>query len=110
MGLTPVGSGTLMTPILIFGFCIKPHVAIDAELLSTVSTKLVGTVSLARHRLIDWRVLGQMAWAVCLHVWCRCMLLSSLPLRSLKNLGPDHPLPLVRLTGLRRTQIDCLLI
>ena len=50
-----------MIPILIFGFCIKPHLAIDAELLSTVSTKLVGTVGLARHRLIDWRVLGQVA-------------------------------------------------
>ena len=110
MGLTPVGSGCLMTPILIFGFCIKPHLAIDAELLSTVSTKLVGTVGLARHRLIDWRVLGQVALGsvrACLVSLCVARQLAA---SFMKKLGPDHPLPLVRLAGLRRTQIDCLLI
>ena len=61
MGLTPVGSGCLMILILIFGFCIKPHLAIDAELLSTAFTKSVGTVSLARHPLIDRREVSQVA-------------------------------------------------
>ena len=58
VGLTGVGGGSLMTPLLIFGFGIKPHLAIGTDLLFAAFTKLGGTVSLARHRLIDWPVVG----------------------------------------------------
>ena len=83
VGLTGVGGGSLMTPLLIFGFGIKPHLAIGTDLLFAAFTKLGGTVSLARHRLIDWRVVGQMA-------------LGSVPaclvtLYILKQLGPANP-------------------
>ena len=61
VGLTGVGGGSVMTPILIFGFDIKPHLAISTDLLFAAFTKLGGTVSLARHRLIDWRVESQVA-------------------------------------------------
>lgn len=61
VGLTGVGGGSLMTPLLIFGFGIKPHLAIGTDLLFAAFTKLGGTVRLARKRLIDWRMVGQMA-------------------------------------------------
>lgn len=61
VGLTGVGGGSLMTPLLIFVFGIKPHLAIGTDLLFAAFTKLGGTVSLARRRAIDWRIVVQMA-------------------------------------------------
>jgi uncharacterized membrane protein YfcA len=56
VGLTGVGGGSLMTPILIFFFGIKPYMAVGTDLLFAAFTKLSGTVKLARARVIDWRV------------------------------------------------------
>ena len=83
VGLTGVGGGSLMTPLLIFAFGIKPHLAIGTDLLFAAFTKMGGTVSLARSRLIDWRVVGQVA-------------LGSVPatlvtLQVLKSMGPANP-------------------
>jgi len=58
VGLTGVGGGSLMTPILIFFFGVKPHLAIGTDLLFAAFTKMGGTVSLARQRLVPWRVVG----------------------------------------------------
>jgi uncharacterized protein len=60
VGLTGVGGGSLMTPILIFFFGIKPHMAIGTDLLFAAFTKMGGTVSLARQRLVPWRVVGML--------------------------------------------------
>ncbi len=56
VGLTGVGGGSLMTPLLIFGFGIHPHLAIGTDLLFAGFTKLGGSVALARARRIDWPV------------------------------------------------------
>jgi uncharacterized membrane protein YfcA len=56
IGLTGVGGGSLMTPILIFVFSVKPYLAVGTDLLFAAFTKLGGTVKLARARVIDWRV------------------------------------------------------
>ncbi len=61
VGLTGVGGGSLMTPLLIFFFGIKPHLAIGTDLLFAAFTKLGGTVGLARARLVDWKIVGQTA-------------------------------------------------
>jgi uncharacterized membrane protein YfcA len=61
VGLTGVGGGSLMTPLLIFAFGIKPHLAIGTDLLFAAFTKLGGTVSLARANIVDWRIVGQVA-------------------------------------------------
>ena len=58
VGLTGVGGGSLMTPLLIFGFGIKPHLAIGTDLLFAGFTKMGGTVSLARRRLVPWRLVA----------------------------------------------------
>jgi uncharacterized membrane protein YfcA len=56
VGLTGVGGGSLMTPVLIFLFGIKPYLAVGTDLLFAAFTKLGGSVNLARARLIDWPV------------------------------------------------------
>ncbi|XDF37699.1 sulfite exporter TauE/SafE family protein [Paracidovorax avenae] len=58
VGLTGVGGGSLMTPVLIFFFGVKPHLAIGTDLLFAAFTKMGGTVSLARQRLVPWRVVA----------------------------------------------------
>lgn len=56
VGLTGVGGGSLMTPLLIFGFGIKPYLAIGTDLLFAAVTKFGGSVGLARSKAIDWPV------------------------------------------------------
>ena len=56
VGLTGVGGGSLMTPILIFFFGVKPYMAVGTDLLFAAFTKMGGTVKLARSRHIDWPV------------------------------------------------------
>ena len=61
VGLTGVGGGSLMTPILIFGFGIKPILAIGTDLLFAAFTKLGGTVNLALARRVDWNIVGTLS-------------------------------------------------
>ena len=56
VGLTGVGGGSLMTPILIFFFGVKPYLAVGTDLLFAAFTKMGGTLKLARAKRIDWRV------------------------------------------------------
>jgi uncharacterized protein len=56
VGLTGVGGGSLMTPILIFFFGVKPYMAVGTDLLFAAFTKMGGTVKLARSKHIDWPV------------------------------------------------------
>ena len=58
VGLTGVGGGSLMTPLLIFFFGVKPYMAIGTDLLFAAFTKMGGTLSFARQRIVPWRVVG----------------------------------------------------
>ncbi len=60
VGLTGVGGGSLMTPILIFFFNIKPHLAIGSDLLFACLTKASGTVHMARAKLVNWSIVGML--------------------------------------------------
>ncbi|WP_372658137.1 sulfite exporter TauE/SafE family protein [Hydrogenophaga sp.] len=83
VGLTGVGGGSLMTPILIFFFGVKPYMAIGTDLLFAAFTKMGGTLSMARQRLIPWRVVGQL---------CAGSLPAALmTLYVLHRLGPADP-------------------
>ena len=61
VGLTGVGGGSLMTPILIYFYGVKPYLAVGTDLLFAAFTKMGGTAKLARARIIDWRVVGQLS-------------------------------------------------
>jgi uncharacterized membrane protein YfcA len=58
VGLTGVGGGSLMTPLLIFFFGVKPSMAVGTDLLFAAFTKMGGTLSFARQRIVPWRVVG----------------------------------------------------
>ncbi len=56
VGLTGVGGGSLMTPLLVLLFGIHPSVAVGTDLLYAAMTKAGGAVVHGRNRTIDWRI------------------------------------------------------
>ena len=61
VGLTGVGGGSLMTPLLILLFGFHPASAVGTDLLYASATKSVGTTVHAAGRTVDWRLVGRMA-------------------------------------------------
>ena len=61
VGVTGVGGGSLMTPILIVPFGISPATAVGTDLLFAATTKTVGAVVHGFNRTIDWRVVRRLA-------------------------------------------------
>ena len=60
VGMTGVGGGSLMTPLLILLFGIHPATAVGTDLLFAASTKSAGAIVHSRSRNIEWRVVGWM--------------------------------------------------
>jgi uncharacterized membrane protein YfcA len=61
VGMTGVGGGSLMTPLLILLFGIHPSTAVGTDLLYASATKSGGTVIHGFHKTIDWSVVGRLA-------------------------------------------------
>ncbi|MSO89286.1 MAG: sulfite exporter TauE/SafE family protein [Rhodospirillaceae bacterium] len=61
VGLTGVGGGSLMTPILVLLFGIHPATAVGTDLLYAAATKGIGSLVHGWKRNIDWRVVGLLA-------------------------------------------------
>lgn len=61
VGMTGVGGGSLMTPVLILLFGIHPATAVGTDLLYAAATKTCGTVVHGFNSSIDWRVVGRLA-------------------------------------------------
>lgn len=61
VGLTGVGGGSLMTPILLFFFHIKPALAVGTDLLYASITKSVGILAHGKLGNIDWRIVKLLA-------------------------------------------------
>jgi uncharacterized membrane protein YfcA len=61
VGLTGVGGGALMTPLLVLLFGIHPATAVGTDLLHAAVTKAGGTYVHARHGRVDWRITGLLA-------------------------------------------------
>ena len=61
VGLTGVGGGALMTPILVLLFGVAPHLAVGTDLLNAAIMKVFGTAIHARSRSVDWQVLRRLA-------------------------------------------------
>lgn len=56
VGLTGVGGGSLMTPLLVLLFGIHPATAVGTDLLYAAITKSGGTFVHARKGHVDWRI------------------------------------------------------
>jgi uncharacterized membrane protein YfcA len=61
VGLTGVGGGSLMTPILILLFGMHPATAVGTDLLYAAATKTVGSLVHGYNRTVDWRVVRRLA-------------------------------------------------
>lgn len=61
VGLTGVGGGSLMTPILMLLYHIKPAVAVGTDLLFASVTKSVGIFAHGKLGNIDWRIVRLLA-------------------------------------------------
>ncbi|MDE2165759.1 MAG: sulfite exporter TauE/SafE family protein [Alphaproteobacteria bacterium] len=61
VGMTGVGGGSLMTPVLILLFGVSPASAVGTDLLYAAITKMAGTTIHGFTGTIDWRVVGRLA-------------------------------------------------
>ena len=61
VGLTGVGGGSLMTPLLVLLFGVHPSTAVGTDLFYAAATKTVGATVHAWRRSIDWVILSRLA-------------------------------------------------
>jgi hypothetical protein len=61
VGLTGVGGGSLMTPLLILLFGLNPAAAVGTDLLYAAVTKTAGSVVHGFNRTVDWQVVRRLA-------------------------------------------------
>jgi uncharacterized membrane protein YfcA len=82
VGLTGMGGGSLMTPLLILLFGVHPLTAVGTDLLYAAVTKTAGTAIHSKKGNVDWRVAGLLATgsvpATVLTIW----VLSRVPKQS----------------------------
>lgn len=61
VGMTGVGGGSLMTPILVLLFNFHPATAVGTDLLYASVTKTVGTAVHGKRQTVDWHIVGGLA-------------------------------------------------
>ena len=61
VGMTGVGGGALMTPLLVLLFGVAPATAVGTDLLYASATKTGGTLVHGRHGHIQWGIVGRLA-------------------------------------------------
>ena len=61
IGLTGIGGGSLMTPLLVLMFGIAPATAVGTDLLFAAATKGIGTIVHGWNRTVEWRVVAWLA-------------------------------------------------
>lgn len=61
VGLTGVGGGSLMTPLLVLVFGVHPATAVGTDLLYAAVTKATGTLVHGLKGSVDWRITGRLA-------------------------------------------------
>jgi uncharacterized membrane protein YfcA len=61
VGVTGVGGGSLMTPLLVLMFGIAPVTAVGTDLLYAAVTKMGGIVAHSRRGTVDWKIVRLLA-------------------------------------------------
>src|SRR5580698_9676952 len=61
VGLTGVGGGSLMTPLLVMMFGFHPSTAVGTDLLFAAVTKTVGTTIHSAGKTVDWKIVRRLA-------------------------------------------------
>ena len=82
VGLTGVGGGSLMTPLLVLLFGVPPATAVGTDLLYAAFTKSGGTVAHARQGHVEWKITGLLALGSIPAAAITILVLSQLPKQS----------------------------
>jgi hypothetical protein len=61
VGMTGIGGGALMTPVLLLVFGVAPQTAVGTDLLFACITKVFGVVVHGRRGSVDWQVVKRLA-------------------------------------------------
>lgn len=61
VGLTGVGGGSLMTPLLVLLFGVNPKTAVGTDLLYAAITKIAGSAVHGSRETVDWRIFRRLA-------------------------------------------------
>ncbi|MDE1915828.1 MAG: sulfite exporter TauE/SafE family protein [Sphingomonadales bacterium] len=61
VGLTGVGGGSLMTPLLVLMFGVNPQTAVGTDLLFAAGTKTVGSAVHGIRATVNWGIVGLLA-------------------------------------------------
>ena len=61
VGLTGVGGGSLMTPLLVLLFGVNPQTAVGTDLLYAAATKAAGSAVHGWRETVDWRIVRRLA-------------------------------------------------
>jgi len=85
IGMTGVGGGSLMTPILVLGFSIPPAIAVGTDLLYAAITKSVGVFAHHKHGNIKWKVVALLSMGSIPASFC-----SIFAIKQLNNAGINY--------------------
>ena len=110
VGVTGVGGGSLMTPLLVLVFGVSPVTAVGTDLLYASLTKTVGAWVHGKRGTVDWRVvgllsLGSLPAALITILLLKYLALDEKTLRSLMSHVPSVALLLTASTLLLKEQI-----
>ena len=61
VGMTGVGGGSLMTPLLVLVFGVNPATAVGTDLLYASLTKSAGVWVHSKRGNVDWKLVGLLA-------------------------------------------------
>lgn len=61
VGLTGVGGGSLMTPLLVLMFGVSPQTAVGTDLLYAAITKITGSAVHGWRETVDWKIVRRLA-------------------------------------------------
>ena len=62
VGLTGVGGGSLMTPLLVLAFGVSPQTAVGTDLLYAALTKITGSAVHGWRDTVDWKIVRRLAY------------------------------------------------
>lgn len=62
VGLTGVGGGSLMTPLLVLLFGVSPQTAVGTDLLYAAITKITGSAVHGSRETVDWKIVRRLAY------------------------------------------------
>ena len=61
VGLTGVGGGSLMTPLLVLLFHVAPQTAVGTDLLYAAITKITGSAVHGKRETVEWKIVRRLA-------------------------------------------------